>query len=167
MAGNNSMRIDLKADAATADLLKKMVNIFTPGSLAHSAGAGADVIAAEVRRLAPGSIANAVEAGVHKTGIAFMACNSDLFGMAFVRINYKKAPHAHLVEYGTAGARFPKKKKHMKFKNADGKWVTKAEVRPMPAHPFLRPAMEAKRAEVLAAIDRDLQAWIDKQMGRR
>lgn len=43
--------------------------------------------------------------------------------------NYKKAPHGHLVEFGTSNA---------------------------PAHPFLRPAYESKKAEAVDAAQREM-----------
>ena len=49
------------------------------------------------------------------------------------------APHAHLVEYGGKNVRRPINAKVMK--SADGKFYGQ-EVAPMPAKPFLRPALE-------------------------
>jgi hypothetical protein len=56
----------------------------------------------------------------------------------------KKAPHAHLVEFGTAGARFPKKNSVMIFKGRDGGWVRATRVAPMPATHFFRRSVDAR-----------------------
>lgn len=54
------------------------------------------------------------------------------------------APHAHLVEYGGKNVRRPLRAKVMKGK--DGKFYGQ-EVAPMPAKPFLRPALDENIAE--------------------
>ena len=56
----------------------------------------------------------------------------------FVAMNYKKAPHAHLVEYG--------------HRARNGKFV--------PAHPYFRPTLDMYQGIVLNAIDNLIKSVI-------
>jgi len=49
-------------------------------------------------------------------------------------IVYNRSPHAHLVEYGHV--------KMLPVKGADGKWVIRTTGERVPAHPFMRKALE-------------------------
>lgn len=79
---------------------------------------------------------------------------------AFTRVNLFKgtvrAPHAHLVEFGTK-ERTPKNKKVMRFQS-NGRWVTAKRVKPMPATRFFRKSVDAVLPFAvnlaLAAVDR-------------
>ncbi len=57
---------------------------------------------------------------------------------AITAIDFRKAPHAHLVEYGHGGPH------------------------PAPAHPFFRPAWDANREKVTRQIIEDINNLIDK-----
>lgn len=61
------------------------------------------------------------------------------------------APHAHLVEFGT-GPRFHKSGKYVGI---------------MPPDPFLRPAWDAHKDEVLANLSQAIKEEIAKAIGRR
>lgn len=61
---------------------------------------------------------------------------------------YSDAPHAHLVEYGTAPRRF----KRPRFVNLGGRIVRIEHSGSMPAKPFFRPAIYENKEEVLKAI---------------
>lgn len=79
--------------------------------------------------------------------------------VAFCAVDRKIAPHAHMVEFGTL-ARRPKTKKVMADKEAGIIYGTLAD--PMPAKPFLRPAVDHKasdaktymKAAILDAIEK-------------
>lgn len=62
--------------------------------------------------------------------------------------NAKKAPHGHLIEFGHWQT-------HVRYKGKDGNWYTGAKLavpKWVPAHPFLRPAMDAAMAQARAAM---------------
>lgn len=128
-------------DAQTKALLKSLGNLLTPGELAYSAGIGAEIIAEEAKRRAPiGKTGNLLRGIVAKQNKASMGMLDQ--GKAYVGVNYGIAPHAHLVEFGARGGQ-------------------------MPAHPFIRPAIEAKKSEALAAISADITKRINMKMGAK
>ncbi|MDD4986689.1 MAG: HK97 gp10 family phage protein [Dehalococcoidales bacterium] len=61
-------------------------------------------------------------------------------------VDQKKAPHAHLVEYGTA-------QRHHKSGKSVGS---------MPARPFVRPAWDANRERITRKVVDDLKGLIDQ-----
>ncbi len=156
-------KITLELDKETAKSLEEMRALLSVGELGHSAGMVADLIAARARELAPegptGNLKRGIVARVDKTARTLG------IGAATVGANYKIAPHAHLVEYGTSGRRFPKKKDKLVF-YIDGEKFVLDSVAPMPAHPFMRPAIEQLTPEIGPLIDADLQNRIDSKMGK-
>jgi HK97 gp10 family phage protein len=64
---------------------------------------------------------------------------------AMAGIDYRIAPHAHLVEFGTA-ERYPKKKTVLYDKSTGQFFGT--HVGPMPAHPFFRPAWDDNKDRI-------------------
>ena len=60
----------------------------------------------------------------------------------------RKAPHAHLVEFGT-GPRTLKKPHYAQIK---GNWVMVEHTGSMPAKPFFRPAVDENKQETLKAM---------------
>lgn len=68
-----------------------------------------------------------------------------------VRPDGSVLPHGHLYEFGTAP----------RFHRKSGK-----SVGAMPARPFMRPAWDANRAQVLATLKRELWTEIEKTMER-
>lgn len=131
-------KISFAMDPETKKALHSMTNLITVGELGYSAGLAADLIAQEARRLAPeksGELKRGIVARVNKVAAEFMGV-----GSAYVGVDYKIAPHAHLVEYGARGGQ-------------------------MPAQPFMRPAIDTKQADAAKLVDADLQQLIDKKMG--
>lgn len=131
-------KITIQMDPASKKALRSMHNLLTVGELGFSAGIAADLIAEEARRLAPektGALKRGIVSRVNKVSAQFMGV-----GSAYVGVDYHIAPHAHLVEFGARGGE-------------------------MPAHPFMRPAIDAKQAEAAKLIDADLQQQINKKMG--
>ena len=61
-----------------------------------------------------------------------------------------RAPHAHLVEFGTKGPRMSKSGKPMRFRSASGQWVSAKTVAAMPAARFFERAV---RSHGTRAID--------------
>lgn len=54
-----------------------------------------------------------------------------------------RAPHAHLVEFGTKGPRIGKSGKPMRFRTASGQWVSAKVVAAMPASRFFQRAVQS------------------------
>lgn len=81
----------------------------------------------------------------------------------FVRVDRKKAPHYHLVEFGTEGIRWSKKGL-MKFKIGE-QWVVTRYVAKMPAQPFFRPTVDENRYRVTKRIMDDVETVIKKASG--
>ena len=90
----------------------------------------ANAVAAIIRSNAPGSISEAVETRPlpQKEGYP---------EVTMVGVNYNKAPHAHLVEFGT-GPRY----------HASGKYVGQ-----MPAQPFFRRSIDGARGLIKNRIE--------------
>lgn len=65
------------------------------------------------------------------------AANSNSQALAFAGIRPRKAPHAHLVEYGHGGPH------------------------PAPPHPFFRPAWDEVRGSVTSAVEIDLKKTVE------
>ncbi|MDH4319949.1 MAG: HK97 gp10 family phage protein [Desulfobulbaceae bacterium] len=160
------MKMSMKPSAATADLLKKLGDLLSVGELNYAAGIGADIVAEEARRLAPGGPTGNLRRGIVSRidNVKVLFGSGGKAGHAYVGINYNIAPHAHLVEFGTAGARTPTKKKYLKMV-IDGQVIFRRVAGPMPAKPFLRPAIDAKSPEAAAAVAADLAARIALKVG--
>jgi len=130
--------IKAKMAPETRKLLSEMKNLITVGELSFSAGIAADIIAEEARQLAPlgptGNLKRGIVSRVDKTATQFGHS-----GAAYVWVDYSIAPHAHLVEFGARGGN-------------------------MPAHPFMRPAVDSKQTEALRAIEIDLANRITRKM---
>lgn len=105
----------------------------------------------EIRDLAPKgktlNLVNSIFAAYGKPG------KSDVL----VGVNYRRAPHAHLVEFGTDGRRSPKKKKFLRF-TIDGHVIYAKSVAPMPRQPFFRPGVVAARPLAARMIADGLRA---------
>jgi len=102
---------------------------------------GAKVIAADARRRAPmGPTGNLKKSIITK----FLKQIKNYPRTAMAAVNQRKAPHAHLVEFGSPG-RYKKKNKA----GAKRHYPMGTYFGPMPAHPFWRPAIDTnwKRVE--------------------
>ena len=168
--------IKAKMAPETRKLLSEMKNLITVGELSFSAGIAADIIAEEARQLAPlgdpaqgsnktntdtGNLRRAIVAWTDKTATSF-----GNVGVAHVGVIHKIAPHAHLVEFGTAGRRFPKNSKKLVFW-IDGKKIVVDSVKPMPAQAFMRPAIDSKQGAAIAAISVDLTQRITLKLHKK
>lgn len=71
----------------------------------------------------------------------------------YVRVNRKRAPHYHLVEFGTASFRFPLKHRVLHFWTDEGEEVFTRWVAPMPQQPFFRPTVDRERYRVEQQIE--------------
>lgn len=123
-------KMRMEIDPETKNLLESMKGFLTVGELSFSAGLAANVIAAEARLRAPqgktGNLKRGIVAKVNKILQQFSGV-----GAAYVGVDYKIAPHAHLVEYGGRGGE-------------------------MPAQPFMRTAVDVKQAEAGKIVETDL-----------
>jgi HK97 gp10 family phage protein len=80
---------------------------------------------------------------------------------AMAGVDYRKAPHAFLVEFGVPGSRAKKRDKagDVKYRRQMG-----APSGPMPAHPFMRPAWDVTKGWVMDHIILGLGRLIDEGM---
>ena len=66
-----------------------------------------------------------------------------------VKVEYKKAPHAHLIEFGTDSYTVrPKNKKALKFAWGNYIFRAKAEIPVRRARPYLKPAFKAEEPKL-------------------
>jgi len=72
-------------------------------------------------------------------GTKLVVYQGDETAVLMVGVNFRKAPHAHLVEYGHGGPQ------------------------PAPPHPFLRPAFDAAKATALAKIEKSFRSGIKRE----
>lgn len=73
-----------------------------------------------------------------------------------VRVDYRKAPHAHLIEYGVAESYVkPSRKKALKINGRFAKGAVKIPKRR--ARPFLRPAFDIEKPRVETEIKKVLR----------
>jgi HK97 gp10 family phage protein len=165
-------KIKMRMSPETKALLSKTKNLITVGELSFSAGVAADIIANAAKELAPvgdpsrGSNEEGNETGNLRDAIKAWGDKLSSFGhsgIAHVGVDYRKAPHAHLVEFGTQGNRVPSKSSVLVFW-IDGEKIVVKSVKPMPAHPFMRPAVDAMQGAALTAIETDLTARIYKKL---
>lgn len=81
----------------------------------------------------------------------------------FVGPDYAKAPHQHLVEFGTEGRRFPKKARVLVETFGPGNVeVLGTSVGPMPANPFMRPAWDSVKAKLAKNIPADMLKALER-----
>ena len=118
----------------------------------------ADIITREVQSRAPqGPTGNLKSSPVTKK------LKREYYGhpaRAIAAIDRKKAPHAHLVEYGTSSRREVKDKQVL-YDSKTGKFFGKS-VGPMTARPFFRPAVDAKYNEAFDFLKNGLGDLIDR-----
>jgi HK97 gp10 family phage protein len=108
-------------------------------------------VAAAARAYAPGSLDTRIRiAPTIKAGQMPQALEKPGKGKRVMFVG-ATAPHAHLVEFGT-GPRY----------HANGKYVGV-----MPPDPFLRPAWDANKDQVLATLAEVIREEIGKAIGRR
>jgi HK97 gp10 family phage protein len=108
-------------------------------------------VAAAARNYAPGSLSERIRiAPTIKAGQQAQSLEKPGKGRKVMYVG-ATAPHAHLVEFGT-GPRY----------HANGKYVGI-----MPPDPFLRPAWDANKDEVLATLATAIRDEIEKALRRR
>lgn len=108
-------------------------------------------VAAAARAYAPGSLSDRIRiAPTIKAGQFAQALEKPGKGKRVMFVG-SGAPHAHLVEFGT-GPRFHKSGKYVGI---------------MPPDPFLRPAWDANKDEVLAKLAETIRQEIAAAIGRR
>lgn len=108
-------------------------------------------VAAAARAYAPGSLAGRIRiAPTIKAGQMAQAIEKPGKGRRVMFVG-SGAPHAHLVEFGT-GPRYQKSGKYVGI---------------MPPDPFLRPAWDANKDQVLATLADAIREEIAKAVGRR
>lgn len=152
------LRLDFDTSALTAGLDR--IAEEARQNLRAVTQAGAEVLYQEVKLRAPVAAEARVlssktgrmsKPGTLKNSIyqVFSQDNSNASRATYhVSWNASKAPHGHLVEYGYVRTR-------VVIKTPDGRYITTkqklAQPVPVPAHPFLRPAFDAKNAAALQA----------------
>lgn len=91
---------------------------------------------------------------------------------AYAAVNVRKsfaggarAPHGHLVEFGTR-ARVPKKGKRLVFVNKNGEYVFARRVAAMPAQRFFKRAVDSHSSEALSVALVKTQDIIERAVAR-
>lgn len=140
------MSIEAKADLSSAfDGLDKLGGALKTHLARSMAVAGGQVVRDEAKTLAP------VESGRLKSAI-YLAYrdgkSTDERVVYSVTWNSKAAPHGHLLEFGHWQT-------HATYIGKDGNWHSGkplAVPKWIPAHPFLRPALDATRGTMVQAM---------------
>jgi len=91
----------------------------------------------------------------------------------FVAIDRKIAPHAHLVEYGTKGLRYPTKKAK-KVKPGEGWLMITSKggfayvehTGQMPANPFFRRTYDKEQKNIIEKMEREIWKVIEKEANK-
>ena len=126
-------------------------------------------VAAAARSYAPGSLSESIRiAPTIKAGQMAQSLEKPGKGRKVMFVG-STAPHAHLVEFGTverflakAYIRTKNKRGRMKSIKIDGR-----STGIMPPDPFLRPAWDANKDEVLATLATAIREEISNALGRR
>ena len=147
-SGNNSLRID--ADLSALDALFDQLGDQLEASVRPAAQAGAQVLYDQVTQnvAALGTKTGNLAQSIYQ---AFSPENSGNGKAEYhVSWNARKAPHAHLIEYGHI-------QKFKVYMGKDGKWYTNKRAplnapKQIAAHPFIRPAM-SKFNDAFAAAE--------------
>lgn len=138
-----SVEIDPKTMEEVSRKIKSLVSALEGKDVEDVLLAGARIIRDEAKALAPkgdtGRLKRSIKAKRGKR-------RGKLFSVAFCAVDFKIAPHAPFVEYGTG----PRKLK-------SGKSVGQ-----MPATPFFRPAIDTKKGEVAQVVNAGLARLIGK-----
>lgn len=126
--------VNLEADAETKQILREFVSGLTYGEIQFAATEAAEVIAEEARRRVPvkkGLLKKKIVVRTEKRGRPVHAYAGVIYGLG-------GAPHAHLVEYGTARGGKP--------------------------HPFMRPAAKTKKKEAQKILIESITRQINKRL---
>jgi hypothetical protein len=149
-----------------AELEQRGNNPETIGTLKREAFMKAAlVVRDEIRDLAPVQPrSGSYTEGTLKQGV-FAAYGDPMKPNVLVGMNYRIAPHAHLVEFGTSGRRAPTEKKLLKF-TIFGQTIFVPSVAPMPKRPYFRPGIVAARASAARIIKEGLVKAIQMETGK-
>ena len=148
------MREGLRGHNAVQKALKSIVQgVEAKGKMRiRATGSAADHIRDTIKTFAPigetGNLKHAVYARMVQGG------------NAQVGIDYGKAPHAHLVEYGT-GVRRPKRGQVMRF-TIDGRTVFVRDAGRMPRNPFFRRGTTVAEPRAIAMMKTILSEAISR-----
>jgi len=140
MAKNRT--INLIGEKATSDLLKAASPQMQKGVMKPALRAAVAPVRVEAKRLVPvrsGNLKKAIVSGVNRAGTQAAVLVSRKHEDTIDGKKYIPGNIAHLVEYGTKTAA---------------------------PHPFLRPAMEAKKAEAIKILGERARAEIDKRLAK-
>lgn len=122
-----------------------------------SVAAGASIVRKRTR-------ANIKSRGLVKAGNLLKSIKlrkrRDRQGFYYIYADGKLARHAHLSEFGTAPRRL--KKPVVIFDN--GQFYTIRQTGSVPATPFMRPALEENKSEVMVAMHRKMKQRMEKEV---
>lgn len=145
----------LEGGEVLARLLKDFPHKIQETVLDSTVSAGANVIKKEARK-------NIKQNGSIKTGNLYNSPKTQKVksrhGMYRVFTD-RGAPHAHLVEFGTA----PRKLKEPHYVQIKGNWVWVEHTGSMPAKPFFRPAIDEHKPETLRAMALRMAKRMEKE----
>ena len=117
---------------------------------------GAKIMAAEMERQAPEGPTGNLKAAIRTVKLKR---DGDRPAPSIAGVDRKKAPHAHLVEFGTSTRRV--KEKQVLYDAKTGRFFGK-EVGDMPANPFVRRSLQAKEKEVIEHVVSGIQKLIEE-----
>lgn len=170
---NNSMRVQLNVDRRSTERLLEKLRTLGPKIerkvVRKALSKAATPIASAMRKLAPkgtGKTSDGRDRPNLKKTIKKTLVRANARGFASIRIGpeARKAPHAHLVEFGTK----PRTRKRIGGKYSRIKDPTAEQLRTgaAPEQSFLRKAFKQERSRANAIIVAELRAGIDREARR-
>lgn len=145
-------RAGAKMSASLADQLAALSAGMEQHALRSAAYAGAQVLSSEVEtRVAPMSKSGLLRSAIYHVHVARLS--GPTRQVYEVGVNKGKAPHWHQIEYGHWRI-------NVVVRGKNGELITLKQRLPqpawLPAHPYLRPAWNAKAREAIEAMQRRL-----------
>jgi len=117
--------------------------------------AGINEFKAEIKQNVP------VDSGALRSSVQVSVKSKRGTVYARVKVGGKKAPHAHLVEFGTAAHKIKAKKHHaLAF---GGLTVQEVDHPGAKSHPFVRPAFDSKSQAAIAATGNKIRERLTKE----
>ena len=166
-----SVGIDLKGFDELMQNLERLKSSTQRKVARLAVTAGARIVRNEAKRLVPvrtGNLRDSISIKV----LPYRRTEHIAARVFASRIRGKQGWHAHLIEFGTAPRyQKPKEFKHlspflakraMKESGKRGRYTGIG-----PARPFMRPALDNRRSEILAAYKRILKAGIEREFAKR
>jgi HK97 gp10 family phage protein len=143
--------------------LKMLADVIDQRAVTEVMIQAAKIIQSEAKVRAPRGKTGRLEQSIVVTGQAKRKRKKGRM-QSYCYVDKSIAPHAHLIEYGTA-VRVPVSKKVMADQEAGIIYGKHAD--PMPAHPFFRPAVDHKEAEAATYMSNGVLRVIDEAAAKQ